>query len=102
MTRASICTMLTWRWKAADITARGSRMARISRRNAVGLLGSTMFAPALMRHAWAEDKLLKIGMTFPVTGTLALQAGQVRDAALYAINEGNEKGGIAGYKFGEL
>ena len=77
-------------------------MIRLPRRNAVGLLGSALFAPALLRSAWAEDKLLKIGMTFPVTGTLALQAGQVRDAVLYAIGEANEKGGIAGYKFRDL
>jgi branched-chain amino acid transport system substrate-binding protein len=33
---------------------------------------------------------------------LALQAGQVRDAALYAINEANQKGGVAGYKLRDL
>ena len=37
-------------------------------------------------------------MTFPLTGTLALQAGQVRDAVLFAIGEANEKGGVAGYR----
>ena len=46
--------------------------------------------------------MLAIGMTFPITGTLALQAGQVRDAVLYAIAEANEKGGIGGYKFRDL
>ena len=56
----------------------------------------------MLRTAWADDKVLSIGMTFPVTGTLALQAGQVRDAALYAIAEANEKGGIAGYKLRDV
>ena len=41
-------------------------------------------------------------MTFPLTGTLALQAGQVRDAVLYAMSEANDKGGVAGYKFRDL
>jgi branched-chain amino acid transport system substrate-binding protein len=31
-----------------------------------------------------------------------LQAGQVRDAVLYAISEANEKGGVAGYQFRDL
>ena len=77
-------------------------MVRVSRRNAVQLLGSALAAPALLRSAWADDKLLSIGMTFPITGTLALQAGVVRDAVIYAINEANEKGGIAGYKLRDV
>lgn len=73
-------------------------MGNISRRTAIALLGS---APAIIR-AHAQEKTLAIGMTFPLTGTLALQAGQVRDAALYAINEANQKGGVAGYKLRDL
>ncbi|HLY91464.1 MAG TPA: branched-chain amino acid ABC transporter substrate-binding protein [Acetobacteraceae bacterium] len=74
----------------------------MSRRNTVQLLGSALAAPALLRTAWADDKVLSIGMTFPITGTLALQAGVVRDAVLYAINEANGKGGIAGYKLRDV
>lgn len=77
-------------------------MPRLSRRNTVQLLGSALAAPVLLRTAWADDKVLSIGMTFPITGTLALQAGVVRDAVVYAINEANEKGGIAGYKLREV
>jgi len=77
-------------------------MPRLSRRNTVQLLGSALAAPALLRTAWADDKVLSIGMTFPITGTLALQAGVVRDAVLYAINEANGKGGIAGYKLRDV
>jgi branched-chain amino acid transport system substrate-binding protein len=77
-------------------------MSRLSRRNAVQLLGSALAAPALLRSAWADEKVLSIGMTFPITGTLALQAGVVRDAALYAIQEANDKGGIAGYKLRDV
>ena len=77
-------------------------MPGLSRRNTVRLLGSALAAPALLRTAWAEDKVLSIGMTFPITGTLSLQAGIVRDAVVYAINEANEKGGIAGYKLHDV
>ena len=77
-------------------------MALVTRRTAIGLLGSASLAPAIIRAARAQEKTLKIGMTFPLTGTLALQAGQVRDAALYAIGEANDKGGIAGYRLGDL
>ena len=77
-------------------------MARLSRRSTVRLLASAALAPAVLRTARADEKVLTIGMTFPVTGTLALQAGQVRDAALFAIAEVNEKGGIAGYKLRDL
>ena len=78
-------------------------MAQITRRTTVRLFASTaLAAPAILRSAYAQEKMLAIGMTFPLTGTLALQAGQVRDAAVYAINEANEKGGIGGYKFRDV
>ena len=78
-------------------------MAQITRRTTVRLFASTaLAAPTILRSAYAQEKMLAIGMTFPLTGTLALQAGQVRDAAVYAINEANEKGGIAGYKFRDV
>jgi len=75
----------------------GFAMRHITRRNTLGLLGSAAFAPAIIGSARAEDKVLTIGMTFPVTGTLALQAGQVRDAVVYAVDEANAKGGVGGY-----
>jgi branched-chain amino acid transport system substrate-binding protein len=54
------------------------------------------------RVARAQDKVLAIGMSFPLTGSLALQAGVARDAVVYAIDEANEKGGVAGYKLRAL
>jgi len=77
-------------------------MSSLSRRNTVRLIGSAALAPALIRSARAQEKLLTIGMSFPLTGTLALQAGQARDAIVYAIDEANEKGGVAGYKLRTL
>jgi branched-chain amino acid transport system substrate-binding protein len=77
-------------------------MANLARRTALGLLGWAPFTPAIIQAARAQEKTLAIGMTFPLTGTLALQAGQVRDAVLYAISEANDKGGVAGYKFRDV
>jgi len=74
----------------------------MTRRSAAGLIGLASLAPAIIRPAHAQQKMLAIGMTLPLTGTLALQAGQVRDAVLYAISEANEKGGVAGYQFRDL
>jgi branched-chain amino acid transport system substrate-binding protein len=73
-------------------------MVKLTRRAAIVFMG----APAILRAGYAQEQVLTIGMTFPLTGTLALQAGQVRDAVLYAINEANEKGGIAGYRLRDL
>jgi branched-chain amino acid transport system substrate-binding protein len=72
------------------------------RRDALRLLGSAAVAPAIIRTAHADDKVLTIGMSFPLTGTIALQAGQARDAIVYAIDEVNEKGGVGGYKLRTL
>jgi branched-chain amino acid transport system substrate-binding protein len=48
-------------------------------------------------RAHAADKIATIGMSFPLTGSLALQAGIARDAAVYAIDQANAKGGVGGY-----
>jgi len=77
-------------------------MPLISRRNSFRLLGSAALAPALTRSASAQEKTLTIGLSFPLTGSIALQAGQARDAIVYAIDEANEKGGVAGYKLRAL
>jgi branched-chain amino acid transport system substrate-binding protein len=78
-------------------------MRYLQRRETVRLLGaSTLAALAPCSGAWAEDKVLTIGMSFPLTGSLALQAAVARDAVVYAIDEANEKGGVAGYKLRAL
>jgi branched-chain amino acid transport system substrate-binding protein len=77
-------------------------MPHISRRNSFRLLGSAALAPALARSAFAQEKTLTIGLSFPLTGSIALQAGQARDAIVYAIDEANEKGGVGGYKLRTL
>jgi branched-chain amino acid transport system substrate-binding protein len=77
-------------------------MPTVSRRNTFRLLGSLALAPAVVRVAVAQEKVLTIGMSFPLTGSLALQAGVARDAAIYAVDETNQKGGVAGYKLQTL
>ena len=79
-------------------------MRDLHRRETFRLLRRQHACRAGRRHAprMAEDKVLTIGMSFPLTGSLALQAGMARDAAVYAIDEANEKGGVAGYKLRAL
>jgi branched-chain amino acid transport system substrate-binding protein len=78
-------------------------MHDLQRRETFRLLGiGALAAVAAGRVARAKDKVLTIGMSFPLTGSLALQAGVARDAAVYAIDEANEKGGVAGYKLRAL
>ena len=63
-------------------------MRDLRRRDTFRLLGAgTLATMAAGRGARAEDKVLAIGMSFPLTGSLALQAGMARDAAVYAIDE---------------
>jgi branched-chain amino acid transport system substrate-binding protein len=76
---------------------------QLTRRNTFRLFGTTALgAAAFGRTVRAEDKVLTIGMSFPLTGSLSLQAGIARDAVVYAINEVNEKGGVGGYKLRAL
>jgi branched-chain amino acid transport system substrate-binding protein len=76
-------------------------MSKITRRGAVRLAAAaTLGAPFV--PARAEEKVLTIGMSVPLTGALAQQSRIVRDAAQFAIDEANEKGGVAGYKIGFL
>jgi branched-chain amino acid transport system substrate-binding protein len=78
-------------------------MRDLHRRETFRLLGVGALAAAARGGAvQAEDEVLTIGMSFPLTGSLALQAGMARDAAVYAIDEANKKGGIAGHRLRTL
>ncbi len=78
-------------------------MRDLHRRETFRLLGiGTLAAITGVRAAYAEDKVLTIAMSFPLTGSLALQAAVARDAAVYAIDEANENGGVGGYKLRAL
>ena len=77
-------------------------MPRFSRRDTFRMLGTAASVPVLIRAAYAQEKVLTIGMSFPLTGSIAQQAGQARDAVVYAVDEANENGGVAGYKLRTL
>ena len=72
-------------------------MSGVTRRE-VTRLGAAALAAAATRRALAAEKVLSVGMSVPLTGTLAQQAGIVRDAAQFAVNEANAKGGVGGYR----
>src|SRR5215470_13758897 len=46
----------------------------------------------------AADKVVRIGITLPLTGADAEDATLIKNGALLAIEEANAKGGVAGYK----
>ncbi|HET6238228.1 MAG TPA: branched-chain amino acid ABC transporter substrate-binding protein [Acetobacteraceae bacterium] len=78
-------------------------MLTLPRRRALHLAGVAALATGAGRvPAQAEDKIVTIGMSFPLTGSLALQAGIARDAAVFAIDEVSAKGGLGGYKLRTL
>lgn len=63
------------------------------------LFGATAMATALVAvPGHAQDKVVKIGITVPLTGADAEDATLIKDGAMIAINEANAKGGVAGYK----
>src|ERR1700730_9293468 len=53
---------------------------------------------AVADRAGAADKVVKIGLTLPLTGADAEDATLIKYGALLAIEEANAKGGVAGYK----
>jgi len=78
-------------------------MTILPRRRALYLAGAATLAAGAGRVSFAaEEKIVTIGMSFPLTGSLSLQAGIARDAAVFAIDEANAKGGVGGYKLRAL
>jgi branched-chain amino acid transport system substrate-binding protein len=78
-------------------------MLVLPRRRALHLAGATALGTTIGRApARAANKTVTIGMSFPLTGTLALQAGIARDAAVFAIDEANANGTVPGYKLQSL
>lgn len=65
------------------------------------ILGATVAASVLGMAglaAQAADKTAYIGITLPLTGADAQSATLIKNGAQMAIDEANEKGGVAGYK----
>lgn len=76
--------------KSFDISLLGRRI--LGATVAAGVLGMAGLA------AQAADKTAYIGITLPLTGADAQSATLIKDGAQMAIDEANEKGGVAGYK----
>ena len=53
---------------------------------------------AIVAQTGAADKVVKIGITLPLTGADADDANRIKYGAQLAIDDANAKGGIAGYK----
>ncbi len=71
----------------------------ITRRSATQLLAGTAIASSLGGQAFAAaEKTVQIGIDFSLTGGDAESAQHMRDGALMAIDEANEKGTVKGYK----
>jgi branched-chain amino acid transport system substrate-binding protein len=65
----------------------------------VAVLGlATLAGLAGATRTDAADKVIKIGITLPLTGADAEDATLIKNGALLAIEEANAKGGVAGYK----
>ncbi len=70
----------------------------ITRRTAARLLAGTALAAAAPGAAYAEDKVVKVGINLSLTGGDAESGGKMRDGALMAIAEANAKGSVPGYR----
>ena len=77
--------------KHSKYTRRAFNAGAIASVAAVSVVGGT----AVVR---AEQKVVKIGITVPLTGADAEDATLIKDGAMIAIDEANAKGGVAGYK----
>src|SRR5438128_4375124 len=73
----------------------------VSRRSLMIHLSTAALAGISVMHvrlAAAADKTIKVGINLPFTGADAHDAELIKDGAMLAIDEANEKGGLAGYK----
>ncbi|MGH7358348.1 MAG: ABC transporter substrate-binding protein, partial [Candidatus Rokuibacteriota bacterium] len=73
----------------------------LTRRGLIGALSLLLAVGLLMALPGglvAQDKVAKIGLSFPLTGADADSADSIVKGAQMAIEEINQKGGVAGYK----
>jgi len=74
----------------------------LTRRAAGKLIAGAAASGALVgnstRAAWAADKVIKIGITLPLTGAAADGANLIKYGALLAIEQANASGAVKGYR----
>jgi branched-chain amino acid transport system substrate-binding protein len=74
----------------------------ITRRNAARLLAGTAVTAAAgagTNPAWAEDKVVKIGVDLSLTGADAETATRVKDGIIMAVDAANKNKTVPGYTF---
>jgi len=64
----------------------------------LGIITLAVFALVLVPLVQAQEKVIKIGAMYPMTGRPGLYGLDSVDAAEMAVEEINAKGGVAGYK----
>jgi branched-chain amino acid transport system substrate-binding protein len=74
----------------------------LSRRTLIVQLPAATLIGSVAARAFAADKEVTIGINLPLTGADAQSALKIKDGAVMAIDEANEKGGVAGYKLNVL
>src|SRR5580693_6042565 len=70
----------------------------LQRRSMLAVAALAAMAGLALTQVGAADKVVKIGITLPLTGADAEGAILIKNGAVLAIEEANAKGGVAGYK----
>jgi branched-chain amino acid transport system substrate-binding protein len=73
-------------------------MKHLKRRSAMTLAGGLAAASLVSRPSHSEDKLIRIGVNMPFTGSEAEGAALIKNGAALAVDEINARGGASGYK----
>jgi branched-chain amino acid transport system substrate-binding protein len=73
-------------------------MNSLNRRSAITLAAGSAAAALTRQSAHAEDKLIRIGVDMPFTGSEAEGANLIKNGAVLAVDDINARGGAAGYK----
>ena len=66
--------------------------------NAGAIAAAALAAIGGCAAAFADQKVVKVGITLPFTGADAEDANLIKNGAMIAIDEANAAGGVAGYK----
>ncbi|HEX3535795.1 MAG TPA: branched-chain amino acid ABC transporter substrate-binding protein, partial [Stellaceae bacterium] len=70
----------------------------LSRRALIVHLPAAALVMSQAGRVLAADKTISIGINLPLTGADAHDAELIKDGAMLALDDANEKGGVAGYK----
>lgn len=83
--------------------AAGPEKERGMQRNSWSVFLAVVVALAVLpSHVWAQEKVIKIGAIYPMTGRAGLYGMDSVAAMEMAMEEINAKGGVAGYKLDAL